>query len=91
MSTACRKYLHGWYRLLLVSALLTAGYLLPISINAYFSTPDAAVQERLPDNIDTSPIMAWPIIALTAAVVLLGTFPKPLINAFEAVASLLIV
>lgn len=76
---------------LLVSALLTAGYLLPISINAYFSTPDAAVQERLPDNIDTSPIMAWPIIALTAAVVLLGTFPKPLINAFEAVASLLIV
>ncbi len=59
---------------LLVSALLTAGYLLPLTIHGFLPGADydyAHMQKREP-----SPWMTVPIVILTALSVLLGLFPN---------------
>ena len=59
---------------LLVSALLTAGYLLPLTIHGFLPGADydyAHLQKREP-----SPWMTVPIVILTALSVLLGLFPN---------------
>ena len=59
---------------LLVSALLTAGYLLPLTIHGFLPGADydyAHLQKREP-----SPWMTVPIVILTAFSVLLGLFPN---------------
>jgi len=68
--------------ILLVSALLTAGYLLPITINGFLpgkgfeesASEGACVKAREP-----KPIMLVPIIILTVASVVIGLFPEVLI------------
>lgn len=65
--------------ILLLSAFLTAGYLLPVSIAGFF------IKESSDDNennelIDPPNNMIVPIIILTVVVVLLGIFPNPIIN-----------
>ena len=63
---------------LLISALLTAGYLLPISINGFLPGADydySSVKKNEPASI-----MVVPIIILAAIAVLLGVFPNQLIG-----------
>lgn len=59
---------------LLVSALLTAGYLLPVSINGFFPGADfdyASLKKKEPNKFMTIPLMI-----LAAGSVLLGMFPN---------------
>lgn len=73
--------------ILLISALLTAGYLLPISIDGFFpgrdfQTPD----KRSPEG---GWIMWGPIVLLSALTMLLGLFSAPLVSAVRALAATL--
>ena len=61
---------------LLISALLTAGYLLPITMKAFFPGEEAAVLDLT--RKEPSPCMLLPLIILAALVLLLGIFPNPL-------------
>lgn len=62
--------------ILLVSALLTAGYLLPITINGFLPGKDFK-DEECPGN-EPKLIMLIPIIILTAVSVVIGLFPEVL-------------
>lgn len=59
---------------LLVSALLTAGYLLPIAIDGFFPGPDYDYEHL--EKKDPTKQMLVPIMALAAIAVLLGIFPN---------------
>ncbi|MBR2924662.1 MAG: proton-conducting membrane transporter [Clostridia bacterium] len=74
---------------LLISALLTAGYLLPISIDAFF--PGHAHGETLAEEprCEVGPVMAIPLLVLTVLNFALGMFPGLLSNAANALAALL--
>lgn len=74
---------------LLVSAILTAGYLLSVVIKAYFS--GKIVREELAvENTDPNKLMTVPMILLCIAIVLLGLFSAPLVNFLADVANGLI-
>ena len=63
---------------LLVSALLTAGYLLPITIRGFLPGADydyEGLQKKEPSGV-----MVIPLLILAGLSVLLGTFPNPLIH-----------
>ena len=62
---------------LLVSALLTAGYLLPITINGFLPGNDFD-EDSLKDIKEPKLIMLIPIIVLTLASVIVGMFPEVL-------------
>ena len=69
---------------LLTSALLTAGYLLPITVNGFLPGADydyAGLQKKEPCLT-----MLLPLLILAALAVLLGIFPNPLTNAIAAIA-----
>lgn len=72
---------------LLISALLTAGYLMPVSIHAFFSAPDAP--EKTDGVTVPGALMRMPLLLIAAAVVVLGVFPGPFIHIFDALARLL--
>ena len=55
---------------LVVSALLTAGYLLPVVTNGFFPGRDFITERR-----EVGPQMTWPMIAFCAALVLFGLLP----------------
>lgn len=64
--------------ILLVSALLTAGYLLPITIQGFFPGEDydyGALQKKEP-----SPLMTVPVLLLTLLSVLIGLMPEEVIR-----------
>ena len=66
--------------ILLLSALLTAGYLFPISIASFFSN-DLYTSQALPTKAkknETNASMLIPIVLLTCLVFLLGVFPHSL-------------
>jgi multicomponent Na+:H+ antiporter subunit D len=67
---------------LLFSALLAAAYLLPIGINAFFTSN----KEHECNSYKISLSMTIPIIFLTIAALLLGFFPRALISLFERIA-----
>ena len=69
--------------ILLISALLTAGYLLPITIRGFFPGKDAVIPER---NDEGGPVMWLPIAALAALTILLGVFSGVLAGPFTAMA-----
>lgn len=75
---------------LLVSALLTAGYLLPISISAFYDDPkksagmDRLCLTRLSARMETS------MLILVAALIGFGLFPSALIDFFRAIANTLV-
>lgn len=70
---------------LLISALLTALYLFPISIQALFAGGDGGgITAKEADGK-----MLAPVVALTAAAVLIGVFSAPLTAAAEKIAALL--
>lgn len=68
---------------LLVSALLTAGYLLPLTINGFFPGADydyEALKKKEPPLL-----MLVPILILTILSVIIGLFPGWLVNSFQQV------
>ena len=68
--------------ILLISALLTAGYLLPITIDGFFPGKDCP---PLPPKNDEGGILMWgPIALLSALALLLGLFSGPLAEAVSA-------
>jgi multicomponent Na+:H+ antiporter subunit D len=69
---------------LLVSALLTAGYLLPVTINGFFPGEGTAVKT---ETKEPAPAMLIPLAILAAAAVLMGLFPNPLIQFSSRIAS----
>jgi len=60
---------------LLVSALLTAGYLLPVVTEGFFPGRDFITERR-----EVGVQMTWPMIAFAAAVVLMGLLPGGLLH-----------
>lgn len=70
---------------LLISALLTAAYLLPITLDGFFPGRDAPVLERTPE----SPLMTVPLLVLGAASLLLGLGGGWLAQALAGIAAAL--
>lgn len=73
--------------LLLVSALLTAGYLLSITIQAFFPGTEydySALTKKEPNWL-----MTVPLVALATAAVVFGMFPNGLINVITAMSNAL--
>lgn len=69
---------------LLVSALLTAGYLLPITISGFFPGKDF----EAPQRTNEGGILMWlPIAILAAVTLLLGIFAGPLVQWLSALAA----
>ena len=63
---------------LLVSALLTAGYLLPIAIDGFFPGPDFEYENL--EKKDPTKQMLVPIMILAALAILFGVFPNFFVN-----------
>ncbi len=72
---------------LLCSALLTAGYLVTISISAFIPGSDFKYEEV--KNQDPNFFMTTPLIILSILCFVLGAFPTPLIKFFESIANLI--
>ena len=70
---------------LLVSAILTAAYLLTITIHAFFPGRDLDTSGMTP--ADPGPLMLVPMLLLTLLVVFGGMFPGAFISYFGAIAS----
>ena len=67
---------------LLISALLTAGYLFPITIAGFFPGKDAALPEK---NSEGGKLMWVPILLLSLLSVALGLFAAPIIRFMETI------
>lgn len=70
---------------LLISALLTAGYLLPVTIHGFF--PGADYDYGNVKKLEPSLWMLVPMLLMTAGAVVFGMFPAPLIHFIETIAS----
>ena len=70
--------------ILLISALLTAGYLLPITIKGFFPGKDAVLP---PKNDEGGALMWLPILLLAAGSLLLGIFAGNLTDWFAVMAA----
>lgn len=88
---------------LLVSALLTAGYLLPIAVKGFFpgkgevsavKTGEESAgkpEEALPGKLEKSGrLMFWPLALLAGLALLMGLFPGPLIRYAATIAETLL-
>jgi multicomponent Na+:H+ antiporter subunit D len=73
--------------LLLFSALLAAGYLLPIVINGFFT---GAGDDKKYEKCEASFSMLMPIVLLGAAAIIFGIFTGGLISFFERLANALL-
>ena len=71
--------------ILLASALLTAGYLVTISISAFI--PGADFNYKTVKNTEPNLYMLFPLVLLSIACFVFGTFSTPLINFFTSIAS----
>ena len=69
---------------LLISALLTAGYLMPIVIRGFFPGEGETFEKKEP-----SYVMLVPLCLLAGLSVLLGAFPDAMINLFSNLAAIL--
>lgn len=72
---------------LLASALLTAGYLVTISISAFI--PGADFDYKTVKNTEPNLYMLIPLVALSIACVVCGTLATPLINFFTSIANVI--
>lgn len=75
---------------LLVSALLTAGYLLPLTIQGFFPGHDfkgEEIQQRKLAGKEPSWLMLGPIALLAAAALLFGCFPGGVVSIAESIAA----
>ncbi len=72
---------------LLVSALLTAGYLLPLAVNGFLKAP---LDEKALDKYrEPAPCMLVPVMLLAAVTLILGVFPVPLMEFIGGIAAVL--
>ncbi|MFH1513724.1 MAG: proton-conducting transporter membrane subunit [Bacillota bacterium] len=71
---------------LLLSALLTAGYIFPVSIGAFFPGKEASALRAK----EAPAIMLAPVIVLAALALLLGVYAVPLRNAVTAIVQTLL-
>lgn len=71
---------------LLVSALLTAGYLLTVSIRGFFPGRSESEPPRTWEKCDPGWIMLVPLLLFTVLSVVLGMFPGGLIRLFGSIA-----
>lgn len=72
---------------LMVSALLTAGYLLPIVLDAFFPGKDfdyGSLQKKEPNYL-----MTVPLVLLTIAVVCFGMLPTPLLDTIGSISKMI--
>ncbi|MCL2381050.1 MAG: hypothetical protein FWC64_05585 [Treponema sp.] len=72
---------------LLFSALLAAGYLMPIVVNGFFP---GAGHDTAGGKCEAHISMLLPILLFSAAALILGIFPSGLISFFEQIASVLL-
>jgi multicomponent Na+:H+ antiporter subunit D len=70
---------------LLVSALLTAGYLLPIAIRGFLKNPEDEMM--LEQYREPSFLMVAPIVLMAVVTLVLGLYPTPLINFIMSIGS----
>ena len=68
---------------LLLSALLTAAYLLPLSLRGFF--PGQSEEGQVCAPCEPGALMRWPLIVLAALCLLLGMFPSPLIRFAQSI------
>lgn len=73
---------------LLISALLTAGYLLPITVRGFF--PGAEFADKPTVKKEPVKMMLAPMLVLAALALILGMIPESLIRYFSAVAGQLL-
>ena len=71
---------------IMISALLTGGYLVTVTAKAFFALRTDEVQESFEPNR----YMTMPLAILTFAIVLFGIFPTPIINVVSAIAQTMI-
>ena len=79
--------------MLLVSALLTAGYLLPLTIQGFFPGHDfkgEEIEKRKLGGKEPSLWMLGPIGVLAAAALLFGCFPDRLLVMIESIAAMVL-
>lgn len=69
--------------ILLISALLTAGYLLPVTIKGFFPGDDFDYTSL--KNCEGDGFMKVPLIILTILSVVIGMFPQPLLNMISSI------
>lgn len=74
--------------ILLVSAILTAAYLIPIIIAAFFPGKDFDYAQVT--NKDPNPYMLYPIVLLTGVIVILGIFPSIVLNFIRSIVNIII-
>ncbi|MEG1471230.1 MAG: proton-conducting transporter membrane subunit [Clostridia bacterium] len=72
---------------LLISALLTAAYLLPISINGFFPGHEEGAAQAVYPRTEVTASMWLPLVLLAVLTVVLGLWPSLLQTAAEAIAS----
>ncbi len=70
---------------LLLSAMLTAGYLLPISIQSFF--PGTEAEEGVSCSREPGFLMLIPMLLFTAAAVLFGMFPDTFMGFLQTIAA----
>jgi multicomponent Na+:H+ antiporter subunit D len=78
----------GWLGpvVLLISALLTAGYLFPVTMKSFFPGKDVQVPEK---SLEPKMGMLLPLAVLSLVSLLLGIIPGPLINYVSQIAATL--
>ena len=79
----------GWLGpvVLLISAILTAGYLFSITVHGFF--PGADYDYSKLTKKEPSLLMTVPLLVLTAAAVLIGIYPKPVMSLIQTVVAVL--
>lgn len=73
---------------LLVSALLTAGYLLPITVNGFL--PGADIDYEKLEKKEPVKMMVIPIMILAVLTILLGVFPSSLTNFISSIVGMVL-
>jgi len=89
LSSSVPVALFNWLvpTVLLISALLTAGYLLPPSITAFFDLRTDGECKIPQVRAKPTMLMVVPILLLTVAIVVIGVNPSPMIDAFNRLAA----
>lgn len=73
---------------IIISALLTGGYLIPIFVDAFFPGDEYEYNRLI--ICEPSKLMTRSLMVLTIAAVVIGLFPGPLVNFFQGIASTLL-
>lgn len=72
---------------LMISALLTAGYTLPIVIDAFFPGDTFDYKNNKKDDVNV--LMGAPLMILTAVLILVSVYPKPIMDMVQTMVSVI--